>query len=474
MPRYLTLLIFIVQLLGLCVVAQAEVPLVLEETIVLPATTATYDVQHWFSDSTIGYVCATGHTLYYVKNIGEPVDTLILPSNFGIEQLRNIACLRSISAPDHAIVALVTEYTDWLGLWRIDLATGAISNYVDIGLNDFDNCGYNIPCFETEVFSVAAFPALPEFSAMLTFVKRVHMNVEYTAGDNLTDIMSGVAMAVNVTNNPITVIAQTDAYGISDLNYPGDTLNLAVWGRYHYYHAGWSEQDPDYFEDSTLHQEWLTSFRVPGIQPENLAICNDVLPCELRDIIVQKDANGLRRIISRSGAAFAWPDFFLLWQRSSFSWQLMFAAPTPNSADERIFDYSLASPRFLLYDAADGSLLDSTSAFVGTPEKVLQLVDGSREIVTRSGSTIRIYGFLPGADWPRRLTIRALAGANGIPLVRLQWLQADGSTNYFVFSSLTPDGPETLCATVPAESTAITLPANQSRAFFRVIAEYSQ
>jgi hypothetical protein len=187
--------------------------------------------------------------------------------------------------------------------------------------------------------------------------------------------------------------------------------------------------------------------------------------------LAQQDGDGTGRILGRSGdgaLAFDATTHALLWQDSILHGGL-YTGTIGGCGNERLLVYGASPNRFRVYDASDGSFIDSTSRITGVLQSIIKRPMHPAEFMTwvPDEHTVNIY--TTAQPDPMALTCSFIPESN---LIHLAWPDL-GATQYYIYSSSTPGTIETLEATIPAPQHSYDLTPQGAKRFYHVTAEYS-
>jgi len=162
-----------------------------------------------------------------------------------------------------------------------------------------------------------------------------------------------------------------------------------------------------------------------------------------------------------------------LWSNPSIPTRQSFTARFTDSADERLLVLSSTGRTFSVWDASDGSYLDETASFSGSPQYFLKHFDGESELVTYDAAThtARVYR-LTGV--PRRVETLSCYFIPGTGCVRLRWGAVEGASAYRIYVGDSVDGAMQLFAEVPSGTEYHYLPTTSDVKFFSVTAVYEE
>ena len=460
--------------MGLCGVIRAEVPLVLEATIQLPSD-GGWDVQHWMSDSTLGWVCLKGDTIFYVPQLGDSAQRFLLPNgsrcweaqvSFAY-QVQNVRLLRLNRAPNHAFVIAQSfwwcifhdesygdDAWDFQLFSLVDIATGEVVDSVQLDAGEHIESGSNWWIHTFTIADLLAWPPPPDAARSL-FVTRAYEDLGYEMGDTDYDIFRGQVASVNLESANMTADVVSDADRLSPF-VRSNPLRYALNGSHSetWRHLG----DPDYHFDSC----WVNTFQ-PGL---NSGIPNYSLGCGRA--LAQQDSNGTERIFIPGVTGLDPESYSILWQNDTIRGTL-YSAQLAGSGDERLLSYHAESQHFSVYDAATGAYLDETSPIIGDIDHIIKHADQLSEIVTHDArNVVRVYR--AGQASPAALSCLYLPDSN---VLRLSWSEVPGAAEYHVYSGPTPGSAEALEAVVPAPAHSLELTPQDGRRFYFITADYS-
>ncbi len=452
-------LICLLSLLSLVpIVVRGEIPLVLEETVALPSDSGLWDVQYWMDDSTLGwaYMPPHGNVCTYAARTSDAVTSVPLAfhhvsADTAFLENKLLTLTRSPSAPGHAAIATYVRF-DMIAAWTniFDLTTG--DTLIARG-------GWVTPDEEV-MLSLIVNPSPPGLLQELIYTSWLGFwgdNIYYRYSESVT---------YEVSNNGWEYLGGSDMGRVDRFRYPTDEPRFCGIGfsaRYNW-ESGWA--------DRGVHIAWLDSNAIT-IGTFNLGDPDTNWQAQTeRRVTAQQNSDGARRVITDRGECFGIPDTNLLWSNPDVN-GIVLTAIVDNNPNELVLVFDPEAEKCHVFHPNTGNLMDSTTVFFGIPQYVIKSPDNIDKIVTKDGEMLFIYA--PDLQSrPPSLTIRAVASTSGDPVIRLSWHYLARSIAYRVYSSAFPGDPESLIAIVPAESTAVTLPVDQDRAFFRVVAEYNE
>ena len=445
----------------------AEVTLVQTDSAYAPSSHS--DIGYWMNDSTLGLAYERHDTIYWTTDIHQPLQAIqvSIPGRSPDTDLLLgwVRLLRRAAEPDHAFVAVLWQDYVSIGVALLDLTAGITLGTDEFTYDESGQCG-GWSCHYATVADFAVWPPPPAACQWVLLATQEESDQDWPP-DHWAYRSYGEARVYSVLTDTLTLHVTQPGWQIHPFD-DWDSTYFAVSGLHSY-----SSDVHDNF-----HIEWLT-----GIVPEGEIIPLDTLcpyepPCNLGSIVAQQDVNGTRRIITANGYAFDPETHDVLWQRSALTTGQIVTMRI-NGSNERVVTASPAGRRFLVFDAFDGTLIDSTTdvSHPGQSTYLLTVIRSPEEndkLVTVSDDYyVRVYAFAPYMPGPRALTVSVVNDA-GFPQLRLKWLRAEGADLYIVFRSDEVDGAQQLCTTVPAESTAVTLPAMDSKQFYQVVAQFNE
>lgn len=467
--------------LAICGNSYAEIPLTLEASIVLP-TNRGVDVQHWTSDSTLGWACLSGDTILYVENLGEPVQRYTIQdtnvTDFG-NPVHYRAVLARLSSRANDLCAAVYSWADdyyssdaFMILSVIDLTAGQFVGKVELSGRHSSGSGMYYSSYNREILDILPWPPPPASARDVLFtIKGDYSYEESTPGCRRDSYESNDRIYDFVIANESTSLANL-GYARSASLFASSTSSAFAATHFHAYSSTVICRDDDTGNwVVTEHESWDSSYVFRYDQPSGLGLTVQVDG----SVVAQQDSGETQRMIVHATERVRALDAMngaILWEDSTIHGNL-YTGVLFGSDDEQLMAFDTLTNRFAVFDAGSGEFLDSTAAL---PDSLLYLIkrpSHRTEIVTGSstpeGYLVRIYGSAPVA--PSGLTCRYIPDSQTI---RLMWREVPGAAGYRIYSSSTSDPLTDFEGAVPAGTHVFEVAPTDNLRFFAVTAIYEE
>ena len=378
-------------------IAFADFPLELVQTIQLPPNVA-WDVQHWMNDSTYGWACVQGDSVYYRLNLDDSTSAALVnvEEGGGCEYgAHRVLIFRSPTHMDEPTVGVMVRKICQPSILEYDLfaklllPTGETFGPVLEYLGNFEG-----GCIRSGYFvSLFPWPPPPDTAQGIFHTRVTYRDCSEGAGDDLYDWSGGGS-----------VISSGNAGQISDIGnvYFGsmfarfDQAIGAFTGRYE---AHLSERpcmppyECDWYWSYTTYRRVQLGFAEDSILHCNIEPTLQPFPvCPLLGVAAQIDGSGTERVFLGNGECRDPVTFDLLWENPSAVGWPVYAVRLFDSENERILVW-VNGNYFNVFDASDGTMLGTTTTILGTPQYLLKQENAISEIVTYETETrtVRIY-----------------------------------------------------------------------------------
>ncbi|HEY3296359.1 MAG TPA: hypothetical protein VGL38_13105 [bacterium] len=458
-----TVLLMII-LFSFCLAAHAEISLMLEATIQLPQMDYAdgWDVQHWMSDSTFGWVHSRHDTVLYCPQLGDTVITCILPGQTHWPHYY-LHLIRVPGLSTHACVIGANyqsyEDDDETLLASFDLTAGQLLDALSFGYSGSFGQGMYWESYGESIASLLPWPPPPAPSGTVA-VTVMHREHSESDGGHWTRSRTESYGSLYFYNPTSFDVPQFNAGCGDEVSafMESDPTRFVYNGSHHLS----TDYDYEHSFDSCL---------VNTLIPVNSqGAPNYALGCD--GTIAQQDADGTERVIVYSKG---YPyrvqtldpdDYSILWQDTTVATSL-YSARLGDSGNERLLAYQAQTHRFHVYDAANGLFLDSTANMLGNLQYLIKRPGFLSEFVTCDSATMTVRVYTTAQPDPMALTCSFIPESN---LIHLSWPDL-GATQYYIYSSPTPGSTETLEAIVPAPQHSYDLTPQGNKRFYFVTAE---
>ncbi|RQW00270.1 hypothetical protein EH220_00460, partial [bacterium] len=386
-----------------------------------------WDVQHWLDSDSYGWVTANGTEISYCLDIANPeIVTFEFTPMFcvgyeGIEEyITEHIYLRiwgSIEESLHQLLvateAIDPNYFALVNFSRLNIDTQQQEFPVVDCIIIASECSGGHYCFSWgDINELYVWPPPPLSAGWLIVNLACHRDFE--GQDDLyehSEQAGGVIKSLSDTN----LYYQRWAMESSDPFAVYDSLILAGEGHYNFWDCWDHSYGSEGLEISRLSRYYLhadslyttitcdtdTSFEGWACDPVRHLCGYPSRPA------AQVDADGTRRMINRTGDCYAvvGNDYVWQWSNPELEGTSKYTATMSDSPDERLL--VSRGNHFDVYDAADGTLLGTTSNWQGTFKYVLKQPNRASEFLTIDNNrVVRIYKPTIG------LTLHVLADSN--------------------------------------------------------------
>ena len=461
------LIVYLLLLVALPVYAGYRMKLVAE--FELPENDC-WDVQHWTSDSTYGWVTGNDDEITYCLDINEPeivtfevdfeFDSVFTYDFRGIKHVK-INGADAISSPE-VVVMFEYSYNNGFEVTALGFARVSITTQQEI----LPQCGSLIVNWwsddgterSSSIKTLYVWPPAPFRSTHILW----SIGTRYTRWGMVYDYES-----LYPSSGAFSLLGDSASFSMNPggINSPFayvDSMIIVGVG------AGISRRTDFYGNCTQSTESQRILYRADSLFVENICqsyeqSCSDQTCLYLKDVATQISADGSRRIFFSTDTCFVDSAgcFIPAWTNPEIAGWPLYTATLHDSPDERLLRKE--GNMLYVFDAEDGNCLGVISGFQGSFKYILKQPNHVSEFVTYDGSTVRIY---KPAD---AFTLHVLPATNSL---QLNWNPVTGASSYTVWLRHPPPmtGPYFAGTTT---DTTLTIPIpEESVGYFNVETDY--